>query len=336
MVSIILPVYNTGDILKLTLESIVEQSYKDWELILIDDGSTDISKDICDNYSQKDGRIKVFHKKNGGICDARNFGLSHVTGDYVAFCDHDDLYDNELLDNVVKSFQDSDCDIVCYRYSIKPDNKPTKLSTDLSQKFGKYPINIKNITSSLCALYDTCVLETVWSMVYKTSFLKEAGVLFDNSFKFGGEDINFNLRLLAKKPSFLFINDVLYTHFVRGNLSTSAKFHPENDRLMLRHIIDFNEVASGLNIDLNSQYSDYNRLYVRLLRNSLSFVVRCGCSKQAFENHCLCFANEYKLGDIIRGDVLFNSRFERLIVSLFNARQFTILFHIFKMSWRLK
>ena len=96
-ISIILPVFNSENYLADTIESIINQSYKNFELIIINDGSKDSSGKICDNYAEKDKRIKVIHKENGGISDARNTGMRIASGEYLTFCDHDDIYMQDLL-----------------------------------------------------------------------------------------------------------------------------------------------------------------------------------------------------------------------------------------------
>ena len=94
-ISIIIPVYNSQQYLKKCLDSIKIQTYKNLEVILVDDGSTDNSLEICKNYAKKDQRFKVFHKKNGGTSSARNYGLKQVTGDYITFMDNDDYVNNK-------------------------------------------------------------------------------------------------------------------------------------------------------------------------------------------------------------------------------------------------
>lgn len=98
MISIIIPVYNVSSCLPRCLDSIIAQSNKNWEAILIDDGSTDKSGVICDEYARNDIRFRVFHKENGGVSSARNLGLSKITGDFVAFVDADDYVDSNYLD----------------------------------------------------------------------------------------------------------------------------------------------------------------------------------------------------------------------------------------------
>ena len=98
-VSVIMPVYNSGEYLKTAVESILNQSLKEIELILVDDGSTDGSSERCDEYAAKDSRVVVIHQKNGGICNARNVALKIARGEYIGFSDHDDEYLPGLLEN---------------------------------------------------------------------------------------------------------------------------------------------------------------------------------------------------------------------------------------------
>ena len=91
-ISVIVPVYNSEEYLPDTAASILNQSFEEFELILVDDGSKDRSGKICDELAQKDKRVKVIHKQNGGICSARNCALKLAKGEYIAFCDNDDMY----------------------------------------------------------------------------------------------------------------------------------------------------------------------------------------------------------------------------------------------------
>lgn len=119
-ISIIVPVYNTEKYLQRCLESIAAQTYKDFECILVDDGSTDGSDKICDEYAAKDNRFKVFHKKNGGVSSARNIGIAHANGEWLYFCDSDDkLHDGESLTNLFKLANDADMAVGSY---IAPDD----------------------------------------------------------------------------------------------------------------------------------------------------------------------------------------------------------------------
>lgn len=108
LVSIIIPVYNAEKYLRECLDSVLAQNYKNFELLLINDGSTDNSGKICDHYAQKDARVKVFHKENGGVSAARNLGLDKATGEWVCFVDSDDYLDRYYIKALLESVKDDD------------------------------------------------------------------------------------------------------------------------------------------------------------------------------------------------------------------------------------
>ena len=114
LVSIIVPVYNVEKYLPKCVDSLINQTYKNVEIILVDDGSTDQSGNICDTYLEKDNRIVVLHKKNGGLSDARNFGIEHAKGDYYSFVDSDDYLKEQTIEYLVDAAENNDCQIsVC-------------------------------------------------------------------------------------------------------------------------------------------------------------------------------------------------------------------------------
>lgn len=111
MISVIVPVYNVEKYLARCVDSIINQTYKDYELLLIDDGSTDNSGVICDQYAKSDNRIRVFHKKNGGLSDARNYGLDRVNGEYITFIDSDDFVGADYLSYLYTMITERKADI---------------------------------------------------------------------------------------------------------------------------------------------------------------------------------------------------------------------------------
>lgn len=130
-VSVIVPVYNVEKYLRKCVDSILNQSYKNLEIILVDDGSKDSSSDICDEYKAKDDRVIVIHKVNGGLSDARNAGLDIASGDYITFIDSDDFYARDAIENLLSGASDNKADIVCMGlthvrsdYSIDLCDKP--------------------------------------------------------------------------------------------------------------------------------------------------------------------------------------------------------------------
>lgn len=123
--SIIIPVYRTQDTLERCLESILQQSFTDYEMILVDDGSDDGSPQLCDEYARKDARIRVIHKENGGLSDARNAGIRKVRGEYITFVDSDDTMVDNTLENLIQEIREaSPCrhsGVFCIREIRQPE-----------------------------------------------------------------------------------------------------------------------------------------------------------------------------------------------------------------------
>ena len=116
LVSVIVPVYKVEFYLSECIESILKQTYQNLEIILVDDGSPDDCGSICDKYAQQDKRIKVFHKNNEGLSEARNYGIERATGDYLSFVDSDDWIEPDMFETLVSVVVVNDSDIVCCGY----------------------------------------------------------------------------------------------------------------------------------------------------------------------------------------------------------------------------
>lgn len=113
MISIIMPAYNSEKFISEAIESVCNQNYQNWELLIVNDGSTDHTSEIIDDYAKKDSRIRAFHRKNEGVSMARNFALNHICGEYVTFIDSDDVYHVNRLEKMLQVFeQHQNCDIV--------------------------------------------------------------------------------------------------------------------------------------------------------------------------------------------------------------------------------
>lgn len=127
LVSIIVPVYNVEKYLEKCVESLIQQTYKYIEIILVDDGSSDSSGKICDSLSKKDDRIISLHKKNGGLSDARNYGIKHAKGNYLVFVDSDDWIENDTIEESLRRIISDKSDIVVYGFSVDYDNGNHKI-----------------------------------------------------------------------------------------------------------------------------------------------------------------------------------------------------------------
>ena len=138
LISIIVPIYKVETYIKKCVDSILNQAYKNLEVILVDDGSPDNCGDICDEYSLIDNRVKTIHKKNGGLSSARNAGLDVASGDYIGFVDSDDWIESDMYESLYKTLTERKADIsVCGRYIVEDGRITTISDTEEVQVFTK-------------------------------------------------------------------------------------------------------------------------------------------------------------------------------------------------------
>lgn len=223
-VSVIMPVYNSGEYLKTAVESILNQSLKEFELILVDDGSTDGSSDQCDEYARKDERVVVIHQKNGGICAARNAALKVARGEYIAFSDHDDEYLPRLLEDNYNRIEKSGVDIIKFGSNAIQSYQGRVFRSDV-RSFSNEIVPNEQIKNSFWKLWRIYAFECVWDSLFRKSFLDEHHIEFNLFFKTGSEDYDFLWHCLGQGASFEFNHSVYYNHYIRLGFSTSAKFH---------------------------------------------------------------------------------------------------------------
>lgn len=188
-ISVIVPVYNSVDYLKVIIESILNQTYQNFELILVNDGSTDDSGTICDKYSQMDERVKVIHQDNGGVSKARNSGLEKAVGEYVYFCDSDDYVFPDALEIMIKEIGYNDI-LVCGLYKLMLNRKDALAKVEsLPRNKDNYKSweatsvdHIKDIINEL----DTWTINGVYTLLLKKSIIDNNKLRFRNYY--GYED----------------------------------------------------------------------------------------------------------------------------------------------------
>ena len=223
-ISVIMPVYNSENYLKESIESILKQSFSDFELILVDDGSTDSSGEICDYYDQRDRRIKVIHQKNGGISNARNTGIIQATGKYIIFADNDDEFNNNLLEDNYFIAKNRDVDIV--KFGIKYLNKEINNTYEVNiRNIDSIELSKENIWEKYLFLKNNNIFVYVWDAIFKAELIKDNNIKFNENFILGGEDINFNLSILPYVEKMYINKKKYYTHYKRASHSTSVKFN---------------------------------------------------------------------------------------------------------------
>ena len=226
-VSVIMPVYNSEKYIHTAIESILKQTLSEWELLLIDDGSTDSSLHICEKYAREDPRIKVFHHENHGISYTRNVGIRHAIGEYVAFIDNDDEYLEDLLDSAYRNAKENSCKVVKYGYRVVEDwhSNIQEGRVRTFRKSGKFDLNRSFEAKQFYMLKEDGFFNMIWNGLYENKFLKSSKLLFDEEVVKGYEDWIFNYQLLDMCENIYVMSDVKYIHYQRTSHSTSSNFH---------------------------------------------------------------------------------------------------------------
>lgn len=215
MVSIIVPVYKTEKYLRKCVEAILAQTYKDLEIILVDDGSPDTCPLICDELAKTDNRIKVIHKENGGLSSARNEGLKEATGKYITFVDSDDTINPQMIECLFKALLTNNADIsMCGCRTITSEGKLLAMDTFEDCHIYKNEELINNV---VLPLKTAC-----WNKLFKRSVIK--GHLFPER-RIHGEDLVFISSIINDKTTLVTTDYIGYNYYKRGCSITTSSFN---------------------------------------------------------------------------------------------------------------
>lgn len=209
-VSIIVPVYNSEKYLEECIKSILYQTFKNIELILVDDESKDTSPKICDMYQARDGRVKVLHKKNGGTADARNEGLKIASGDYITFVDNDDFWKSPVaLAEIVQQLDESKADVLMFDTMEYWENK--KKYTCSSKRCERSKVVFKNRTDALEEILKNGLLyRAVWAKVVRRDLIINNQLYFEKGIR--NEDTEWTAKLLLCAQSYDWYEEVFYVY----------------------------------------------------------------------------------------------------------------------------
>ncbi len=225
LVSIVIPVYNVEKYLSRCLNSVLDQNYRNLEIILVDDGSTDKSSNICDEYKDKDERIKVIHQQNKGLSGARNSGIDTATGEYICFIDSDDYISNYYVEQLIKTSIVENSDIVTCGYIQGYDDNYIFDSKKSSSEVYSY-----SSADALANWHDKYKkVETVaWNKLYKFK-LFETGIRYPVGKYF--EDVPTTHLLVSEAQTISFINSKLYYYYQRNS---SIQGSPDDNKIEQR------------------------------------------------------------------------------------------------------
>ena len=215
LISIIVPVYNVEQYLEKCVCSIINQTYKNLEIILVDDGATDSSGNMCDELAKSDNRIKVYHKENGGLSDARNYGVERATGEYIGFVDSDDYIDSEMYEKLYEAIKKEDVDVAECNFRFIYSNRITNYTDD------KYYLVLNKDEYTKEYVTMNRIFGAAWTKLIKSSLAKEIkfpkGKLFEDGF--------YSLELMKKARNFVIFDSPYYNYVMRENSITNSKFN---------------------------------------------------------------------------------------------------------------
>lgn len=210
--SVIIPVYNCADRLHISVESILQQTYGDFELILVNDGSKDNSLDICNEYASKDCRVKVLNQKNSGAGPVRNNAIRNAIGDYLVFCDADDFYDNNALEQLSNAIDKNSCpDLLVGNYrEFKYDSNGEIVNGVEQCESACYLVGSDAIHKKYIHLRKQGLITAPWTKAYRREVVIKHGIVFPDLRRC--QDVVFNLNFYEYVNSLCVIDDVLYNY----------------------------------------------------------------------------------------------------------------------------
>lgn len=313
LISVIVPIYNVEKYLQECLDSIINQTYKNLEIILVDDGSTDNSGIICNEYAKKDNRIKVIHKKNGGLSSARNAGMDECSvGGYITFVDSDDWLELDTYELAYKTIVDFNADIVAYNFFV--DFKNTSL---FDENFQQYCICDNEIVDKI---YTNNYYSTViWNKLYKKDLFKDIRFPLNCVFEYW----YVYLPLLENCNKLVIVSDKMYHYRQRINSIVNSKVFDER----YLNIIDYSKKRYQYIKENHPKLSDIAKEDV--LRSYVTVAEKISFSTDAYEYKNVLKKIQSKLRSEIFS-VLFSNNHSnvskiKILVLAFNSKLYKFL-----------
>lgn len=264
IVSVIVPIYNVEIYLDKCILSIISQSYKDIEIVLVDDGSTDNSGKMCDEWAEKDKRIIVIHKRNGGLSEARNIGLLKSKGDYILFVDSDDWIANNTVETLVVKAEKNMSDLVVYQFlEVKSDKN---CLDDMSISEDKL-LNSSEMIYEL--LSEKNISNHIWRYFIKRDNIKDIFFPVGQNY----EDISVAYKYIMNSKQILVTGEKMY--YYRQNPNGITKIYNK------KNILDFYNAITSRNCYLQGIYHDYYTIiqnnYMKNYLYVISMISRSDC-----------------------------------------------------------
>lgn len=263
-ISVIIPVYKVEKYIQHCVDSILNQTLQDIEVILIEDGSPDLCGEICDAYRQQDHRVSVVHKKNSGVSAARNIGLSIASGEYIGFVDADDIVSNCMFEMLYTQAIRLNADIcMCSYKKIKTIEEAETLDGNINN-IDVIPMNPKETIEAIMD-FDRPIQTAVWNKIYKSNVIKN--IRFNENKK-TAEDLEYLIKAIVESNSIIYIPYKLYGYFI-GREEAATSFNHD-----LNWYLEQNDnIAEVMNV-VKDSYRDLANLAIsyRCINGELSII----------------------------------------------------------------
>lgn len=301
-VSIIVPIYNVEKYLDRCVQSLLHQTLQDIEIILVDDESPDNCPKMCDDYAKNDSRIKVIHKKNGGLGFARNSGLEVATGEYVAFVDSDDFVDTVMCEKLYTTACHTSSDIVFCGFNSYENDKIVSGKSEVKELTIFHEKECENVLLGMinnCGDKNVIVKYemSVWHAIYKQDVLTRNNICFCSERQFISEDIIFHIDVIKHCNTISFIPDRYYYYCYNGESLTKVY---RKERLG-RHLVLFDEIKrrilqNGYVFDIDKT----NNLFLLKLRYDFTIIGSYHFSFFTVRKHVNDLINDIRLRNFLK------------------------------------
>lgn len=277
LISIIVPIFKVEQFLSRCIDSILNQTFTDFELLLIDDGSPDNSGTICDEYALKDKRIRVFHKKNGGVSSARNLGLDNAKGEWITFIDSDDWVKNNYLEKFCNNLT---CDlIICGHQKFGCSNETQTIKQHDNFKVdSNLSIVWKNHAANQCFVY-----WYPWAKLYKNYIIQKKKIRFNTEMIYS-EDFCFVLEYMSYINEYSFIASTDYQYYIEESRSNRYKMDFSTYH---KHLVNQNESLKKIEKRCGLLITIRENLGKRFFNNFVSYILTIDNYKLYAKQMCL-------------------------------------------------
>ncbi|MBE5825490.1 MAG: glycosyltransferase [Butyrivibrio sp.] len=266
LISVIVPVYNAGRYLDRSIESLLEQTYKNIEIIMVNDSSTDNSETIIRKYAELDSRIVLLNKNNEGAGAARNYGISHANGELIAFCDADDFVEHDMYEKLLDAMQAKNYDIACCLNTN--ENTNVNITGETKEFYGDdlWNLMIGQIGTKPSDASDIVYGSGVWQCLFRKQIILDNGISFKSEREIASEDLLFNIEYISKCKNAVYLQDELYHHCDNFTSMSHGRhyYKIENEFRLFEALEDF------LNSSNKTEYSlEMQRFLIKRIRNQI-------------------------------------------------------------------